>query len=269
MTHLGVLSTKVKTPLSRRSHRPQRRRGRQTTTDYSRLADSEGVFTPTAVTIGYDAPWRQVQSLLLLAAERTPGLRQDAQTAGPPVGARGLLRQVHVARLPRASGVALRSRSTRCTATFRICSTSTASRSCRPNYSSRSGGAEGRGQEGLVCRARDPPDADSESVPQFDTLTCRVAGGWSFNAPAGRRTSSTKSRPTRSTWQRELDTRRLDRIVDQRRERPERVRRETAAQIVLRPPLLDVADRALVGHAGRNRAARRSRGSSGCRPSAN
>jgi len=29
------------------------------------------------VTIGYDAPWRQVHALLLLAAERTPGLRAD------------------------------------------------------------------------------------------------------------------------------------------------------------------------------------------------
>src|SRR5262249_49750829 len=26
--------------------------------------------------IGYDTPWRQVQSLLLMAAERTPGLRR-------------------------------------------------------------------------------------------------------------------------------------------------------------------------------------------------
>ena len=35
------------------------------------------MFTPTSVTIGYDAPWRQVQSLLLLAAERTAGLRRE------------------------------------------------------------------------------------------------------------------------------------------------------------------------------------------------
>ena len=31
----------------------------------------------TAVTIGYDTPWRQVQAMLLLAAERTPGIRKD------------------------------------------------------------------------------------------------------------------------------------------------------------------------------------------------
>ena len=49
----------------------------QTTTDYSRLGDTEGVLTPVSVTIGYDAPWRQVQSLLLLAAERTPGVRRE------------------------------------------------------------------------------------------------------------------------------------------------------------------------------------------------
>jgi small-conductance mechanosensitive channel len=33
------------------------------------------VLTPVSVTIGYDAPWRQVHALLLQAAERTPGLR--------------------------------------------------------------------------------------------------------------------------------------------------------------------------------------------------
>ena len=34
-------------------------------------------MTPTSVTIGYDAPWRQVQSLMLLAAEQTAGLRRE------------------------------------------------------------------------------------------------------------------------------------------------------------------------------------------------
>jgi small-conductance mechanosensitive channel len=31
----------------------------------------------TSVTIGYDVPWRQVQSLLLLAAERTEGILRE------------------------------------------------------------------------------------------------------------------------------------------------------------------------------------------------
>jgi hypothetical protein len=47
------------------------------TTNFSRLADSEGVYVPTSITIGYDTPWRQVHALLLLAAERTPGVRAN------------------------------------------------------------------------------------------------------------------------------------------------------------------------------------------------
>src|SRR3954469_3676092 len=75
VTHLGVLSTKIRTLRREEVTVPNNVVVANTTTDYSRLADAEGVYTPTAVTIGYDAPWRQVQSLLLLAAERTPGLR--------------------------------------------------------------------------------------------------------------------------------------------------------------------------------------------------
>jgi small-conductance mechanosensitive channel len=77
VTHLGVLSTKVQTVRREEVTIPNAVVVAQTTTDYSRFGDTEGIFTPTSVTIGYDAPWRQVQSLLLLAAERTPGLRGD------------------------------------------------------------------------------------------------------------------------------------------------------------------------------------------------
>jgi small-conductance mechanosensitive channel len=42
--------------------------------NYSTLARSGGLILHTTVTIGYDTPWRQVHALLLLAAERTPGL---------------------------------------------------------------------------------------------------------------------------------------------------------------------------------------------------
>ena len=77
VTHLGVLSTKVRTLWNEEVTIPNAVVVAQTTTDYSRLGDTEGVFTPTSVTIGYDTPWRQVQALLLLAAERTPGLRRE------------------------------------------------------------------------------------------------------------------------------------------------------------------------------------------------
>ena len=45
-------------------------------TNFSRHSASDGVLAPATVTIGYDVPWRQVQALLMLAAERTPGIRR-------------------------------------------------------------------------------------------------------------------------------------------------------------------------------------------------
>jgi small-conductance mechanosensitive channel len=76
VTHVGVLSTKVKTLRAEEVTLPNAVVVATNTTNYSRLAGGEGVYTPTSVMIGYDTPWRQVQSLLLTAAERTPGLRK-------------------------------------------------------------------------------------------------------------------------------------------------------------------------------------------------
>jgi small-conductance mechanosensitive channel len=45
--------------------------------NYSSLARKGGLILHTSVTIGYDTPWRQVHAMLLLAAERTPGLRKE------------------------------------------------------------------------------------------------------------------------------------------------------------------------------------------------
>jgi small-conductance mechanosensitive channel len=77
VTHLGILSTKVRTPRREEITIPNAVVTAQTTIDYTRFAQSDGVMTPTSVTIGYDAPWRQVEALLLAAAERTPGVRRD------------------------------------------------------------------------------------------------------------------------------------------------------------------------------------------------
>jgi small-conductance mechanosensitive channel len=40
-------------------------------------ARREGLILHTTVEIGYETPWRQVEALLLMAAERTPGLLKD------------------------------------------------------------------------------------------------------------------------------------------------------------------------------------------------
>ena len=45
--------------------------------NYSKLAKNPGLILHTTVGIGYETPWRQVEGMLLLAAERTDGVLQD------------------------------------------------------------------------------------------------------------------------------------------------------------------------------------------------
>lgn len=45
--------------------------------NYSSLAKSDGLILHTTVGIGYETPWRQVEAMLLDAAERTPGLLKE------------------------------------------------------------------------------------------------------------------------------------------------------------------------------------------------
>ncbi len=46
-------------------------------TNYSVMAQKPGVLLHTTVGIGYDTPWRQVEAMLMLAAERTGGLQKE------------------------------------------------------------------------------------------------------------------------------------------------------------------------------------------------
>jgi small-conductance mechanosensitive channel len=48
-----------------------------TTTNFTRLGYPDGTIASANVSIGYDTPWRQVQAMLLLAAERTPNIREQ------------------------------------------------------------------------------------------------------------------------------------------------------------------------------------------------
>jgi small-conductance mechanosensitive channel len=77
VTHLGPLAVKIKNARNEQITIPNAIVVSHAATNYSRIAEGEGVFVPTSVTIGYDVPWRQVQALLLLAAERTPGVRRE------------------------------------------------------------------------------------------------------------------------------------------------------------------------------------------------
>ncbi len=47
--------------------------------NYSSLARKQGLILHTTVGIGYEVPWRQVEAILLMAAERTPGLLKEPQ----------------------------------------------------------------------------------------------------------------------------------------------------------------------------------------------
>ena len=99
--------------------------------NYSKDASASTVFVPASVTIGYDAPWRQIHALLLLAAERTPGIRREPSATRRAGRTRGFLHQVHTlgcASTTRGSGVLTLAD---LTPTSRTPSTSTACRSCR------------------------------------------------------------------------------------------------------------------------------------------
>jgi len=79
VTFVGMLSTKLRTVRREEVTVPNALVVSQTTVDYSRPGNTDGVLTPTSVTIGYDTPWRQVHAMLLAAAERTPGLSRLPQ----------------------------------------------------------------------------------------------------------------------------------------------------------------------------------------------
>jgi small-conductance mechanosensitive channel len=79
VTQLGVLSAKIKTPYREEVTIPNAVILSDVTTNYSRFAEHGGAYVATPVTIGYDVPWRQVHALLLLAAERTEGVRAEPE----------------------------------------------------------------------------------------------------------------------------------------------------------------------------------------------
>ena len=77
VSELGAFSTRIVTARGEEVNIPNAVLIASTVTNYSRLAGKDGTLFTTKVTIGYDAPWRQVHALLVLAADRTAGLRKD------------------------------------------------------------------------------------------------------------------------------------------------------------------------------------------------
>lgn len=74
VTRIGFFSTKIKTSTGEEVNVPNALISNSTTINSSRLAEGKGLVVHTAVTIGYNTPWRQVHAMLLQAAELTPGI---------------------------------------------------------------------------------------------------------------------------------------------------------------------------------------------------
>jgi small-conductance mechanosensitive channel len=72
---LGALSTKIATPWGEITV-PHGVAVSASTINYTRPVRGSGSLVSTTVTIGYDAPWRQVHALLLEAAAHTSGVRR-------------------------------------------------------------------------------------------------------------------------------------------------------------------------------------------------
>jgi small-conductance mechanosensitive channel len=72
VTEVGILSTKLQTPRGERITIPNAVVIGNQMTNYV-----DDALLPAKVTIGYNVPWRRVHDLLLLAAERTAGLRPE------------------------------------------------------------------------------------------------------------------------------------------------------------------------------------------------
>jgi len=74
---VGLLAGKIRTPEGQEVTIPNSVLVSTSTKNHTRLGTVEGMLISCTVTIGYDAPWRQVHALLLQAADRTPNVRKE------------------------------------------------------------------------------------------------------------------------------------------------------------------------------------------------
>lgn len=74
---VGLLAGKIRTVEGQEVTIPNSVLVGTSTKNFTRLGYPEGMVVSCTVTIGYDAPWRQVEGLLLLAADRTPRVRKN------------------------------------------------------------------------------------------------------------------------------------------------------------------------------------------------
>ena len=73
---VGLLAGKIRTVEGQEVTIPNSVLVGTATKNHTRLGYPDGMIVSCTVTIGYDAPWRQVEGLLLRAADRTPNVRK-------------------------------------------------------------------------------------------------------------------------------------------------------------------------------------------------
>jgi len=77
VTDIRLQVTKIRTPKNEEVIVPNSTILGGEVTNFSTLARSQGLILHTTVGIGYETPWRQVEAMLLLAAERTEGTLRE------------------------------------------------------------------------------------------------------------------------------------------------------------------------------------------------
>jgi small-conductance mechanosensitive channel len=77
VTELGLMVTRLRTVKNEEVIVPNSTVLGNNVVNYSTLAKSRGLILHTTAGIGYETPWRQVEAMLTLAADRTPGLLKE------------------------------------------------------------------------------------------------------------------------------------------------------------------------------------------------
>lgn len=77
VTELGLLVTRLRTGLGEEVALPNALVLANLTRNFSRSRPGSGFILDTTITIGYDAPWRQVHAMLLEAAQAIPEIARD------------------------------------------------------------------------------------------------------------------------------------------------------------------------------------------------
>ncbi|WP_165795033.1 mechanosensitive ion channel family protein [Solimicrobium silvestre] len=74
IVEMGMFTTRIRNGMGVELTLPNSLVLSNVTLNYSKAVQGDGFIVDTKVTIGYDTPWRQVQEMLILAAQRTPGV---------------------------------------------------------------------------------------------------------------------------------------------------------------------------------------------------